>query len=126
MPTGFFSRIMPNMSFSQLQAKAIYQQKSGIKPIEYNIVDEVCLETVDFKKLLIDISMPISQYSANYSLSITSPNGIWNCIEFKCPQDIRSVIVYTSGRSLPLYAAPYQENTMFPLPEMVDNTLSNP
>lgn len=114
MPTGFFSRIIPNMSFSQLQAKAIHQRKSGIKPIEYNIVDEVCLQTTDFKNLLIDISKPISQYGANYSLSITSPNGIWNCIEFKCPQDIRSIIVYTSGRSLPLYAAPYQEKYNVP------------
>ena len=109
MPIGFISRITPNMSFSQLQAKAAYQRKSGIKPIEYTVVDEVCLQIMEFENLLMDISMPISRYSANYSLSITSPNGIWNCIEFKCPQDFRSVIVYTSGRSLPLYAAPYQE-----------------
>lgn len=111
MPTGFFSRIIPNMSFSQLLAKAIHQQNSGIKPMEYHIIDEVYLQTTDFNNLLIDISKPISQYSANYSLSIPSPDGIWNCIEFKCQQDFRSVIVYTSGRSLPLYAAPHQKNT---------------
>ena len=109
MPIGFFSRITPNMSFSQLQAKATYQRQEGIKPIEYAVVDEVCLQFIEFENMLTDISRPISRYSANYSLSITSPNGIWNCIKFKCPEDFRSVVVYTSGRSLPLYAAPYQE-----------------
>ncbi len=120
MPIGFFSRVTPNMSFSQLQEKEIYQQKSGIKPIEYNVIDEVCLQIMEFEKLLMDISKPVSQYNANYSLSITSPNGIWNCIEFKCPQDNRSVILYTSGRSLPLYATSYQKNTMLHLSKMTN------
>ena len=110
MPTGFFSRVTPNISFSLLLTKAMHQRNEGLKPIEYIVVDKVYLQVMEFENMLMDISKPISQYSAKYPRSITSPKGIWNCIEFKCPHDIRSIIVYTSGRSLPLYAAPHQES----------------
>lgn len=108
MPKGFFSRVIPNMSFSLLLTKAMHQRKSGIKPMEYIIIDEVYLQATEFEDMLMDISRPISRYGANYSYSIASPEGTWKCIEFKCLHDLRALVVYTSGRSLPLYAAPQE------------------
>lgn len=52
------------------------------------------------------ISFPISQYKDHYRRSITSVNGVWQCIEVKCLTDVRAIAVYTAGRTFPLYAAP--------------------
>lgn len=106
MPKGFFSRVMSGMSFSLLQIKASNQYKLGLNPIEYIVIDSMFFKTIEFETVLRDISVPVSQYGVNYVGSITSQNGIWNCIEFKCLHDPRSLIVYTAGRTLPLYAAP--------------------
>ena len=110
MQKGFFSRVTPNMHFSLLLTKAIHQYQLALKPVEYIVIEKIYLQMLEFENMLMDISKPISQYGVNFSGSITSPAGIWNCIEFKCYEDPRSLIVYTSGRSLPLYAAPHQEN----------------
>ena len=106
MPKGFFSRVISGMSFSTLQIKARNQYELGLNPIEYIVIDSIFFKAIEFETVLLDISVPVSQYGANYSSSITSQSGIWNCIEFKCLHDPRSLIVYTAGRTLPLYAAP--------------------
>ena len=106
MKKAFFSRVEINMSVASLIAEAKQQMKAGYKPIDYEVITEIYLSQEEFCTLMNKISFPISQYKDHYRRSITSVNGVWQCIEVKCLTDVRAIAVYTAGRTFPLYAAP--------------------
>lgn len=106
MARAFFSRVESNTSFSTLITNARHQIEAGHKALDYNIIAEVYLSKEEFDVVINNISLSVSQYKTHYTKSVTSPDGIWQCIEVKCSFDVRSVIIYTAGRTFPLYAAP--------------------
>lgn len=106
MARAFFSRVEPNTSFPSLITNAQSQIEAGRKPLDYNIIAEIFLSKAEFDEVLNNISLSIPQYKAHYVSSVASPDGVWQCIEIKCLFDDRTVIIYTAGRTFPLYAAP--------------------
>jgi len=106
MGKAFFSRVELNTAFSSLAAEAKRQIEAGHKPIDYGVVTEIYLPKEEFCAVMDNISLPMPQYQAHCRKSVTSHEGAWQCIEVKCLSDIRAVVVYTAGRTFPLYAAP--------------------
>lgn len=106
MGKAFFSRVELNTVFSSLVTEAKQQIEAGHKPINYSVVTEIYLPKEEFDAVMNNISIPVPQYRVHGKNSITSPEGEWQCIEVKCLSDIRAVVIYTAGRTFPLYAAP--------------------
>lgn len=106
MGKAFFSRVDQNTVFSSLVTEASQQIEAGHKPIDYSVVTEIYLPKEEFNAVMNNISLSIPQYRAYCKKSVTSSEGKWQCIEVKCLSEIRAIVIFTAGRTFPLYAAP--------------------
>lgn len=106
MRKAFFLRVEGNTTFSSLVTGAKKQMDAGHKPLNYSVVAEIYLPKKEFDKVMDNISFPLLQYRACCRKSVTSSEGVWQCLELKCLFDVRAAVVYMAGRSFPLYAAP--------------------
>jgi len=106
MLSAFFSRVQPKTSFNDILMAAIRQKRLGATPLEYCIIAEIKLPQNEFKIFAEDISVPIPHYGFRGVKSIAGEDGLWSCILIKGRANDSEIVVYTAGRTFPLYAAP--------------------
>lgn len=104
MQAAYFMKVTPQTTISDLNENANYQMRHGHKAVRFNAIGEICLSASDFKQFSDRIYVPISDVDLCLK-SVTSKDGKLNCIIVKCNTDNRNVVVYTGGRTIPLYAA---------------------
>ena len=104
MQAAYFLKVTPQTTILDLRENAISQIKHGHKAVQFNMIGEVCLSASDFEQFSDKISAPISDVNL-CTKSVTTREGRLNCINIKCNTDDRNVVVYTGGRTIPLYAA---------------------
>ncbi len=105
MPLAHFSRVYSGTTASDLMHNTQLQIKRNCKPIEFHPIAEINLSPKAFALLCEDLSNPESIRKEYANLSIATQDGKWNCIVIKCYDSLFGLILYTSGRITPLYAA---------------------
>lgn len=75
------------------------------KKIKYLEIATLEISQFEFDKICKDISIPNSCYLKYARQSVAKTDGIWRCIILRNEQDARKIILYTAGRTYPLYAA---------------------
>lgn len=106
MPTAYFSRVLNNTTWDNLLVVSQIQQARNCKPMFYNTLAEISINSSDFDRLGESLTNPNQCYLRYTSQSIADRDGIWNCIVVKSRTDNRKIVLYTAGRTYPLYAAP--------------------
>lgn len=105
MPFCHFSKISKSISWSKIKANTLLQIANNCKKIEYLKLTDIVISKLEFDTICKDISIPNLCYQ-NFTLqSVAGTDGIWRCIILQNTQDTRKIILYTSGRIYPLYAA---------------------
>lgn len=105
MPTAYFSRILNDTSWNDLLKNTQMQKSQKCKPLHYNILTELVIASSDFDILENTLSKPNQCYLKYAAQSVADEYGIWNCIVVKSETDSREAILFTAGRTFPLYAA---------------------
>ena len=105
MNTAYFAKVSDSMSWNELKEKIIIQKKNKVKPLPFIIVAKVNISSTDFDNLSLSIKKPNIQYAPYVTLSISTLQGVWNCILIKCIDDSRNILIYTAGNIYPLYAS---------------------
>ena len=104
MQAAYFMKVTPQTTILDLRENAIFQMKHGHKAVQFNMIGEVFLSAGDFEKFSDSIYIPIPDENLCIK-SVTTREGRLNCLNIKCNADDRNVVVYTGGRTVPLYAA---------------------
>lgn len=105
MPEAYFAKVDKDTTWSDVLSAVQNQIDNSRKKLGYTSIAELSLDKVDFDELIASISQPHPSYARWSSQSRPDKNGIWNCITIKCTSDTRNVIIYTSGRTFPLYVS---------------------
>lgn len=105
MPKAYFAKVYKDTTWIDVLSALQTQMDNSRKKLEYSIIAELSLNNVDFDNLIASIFKPHPSYASWSSQSKPDKNGIWNCIAIRCTSDTRRVIVYTSGRTFPLYVS---------------------
>lgn len=105
MPKAYFAKVDKDTTWTDVLRAVQNQIDKCRKKLEYTSIAELSLDKTDFDNLLASISKPHPSYVRWSSQSGPDNNGIWNCITIKCASDTRSIIIYTSGRTFPLYVS---------------------
>lgn len=105
MPEAYFIKVNKNTTWTDVLNAIQNQIDNYQKKLKYTTIVELSLNKVDFDDLVVSFSQPHPSYVRWASQSKPDENGIWKCITIKCTSDTRSVIIYTSGRTFPLYVS---------------------
>lgn len=105
MPFSHFSRIFTGVTWSDLKKNHKLQEQNNCKKVEFTELTTIILSSKIFDCICNDISKPSPYYKKFTTESVADTNGKWKCIVLKNNQNSASLIIYTAGRSFPLYAA---------------------
>lgn len=105
MPFCHFSKVYEGISWDNLKEKTKLQIANNCRQLEYKEAIAITLTKAEFDIICKNISKPYDCYQKFVPLSIPNSQGIWNCITLIDKQTQRKLILYTAGRSFPLYVA---------------------
>jgi hypothetical protein len=105
MPKAYFIKINNDTTWANIVNAIKVQIANSRKQLEYNSIIELSIDKSDFDSLATSICKPHTLYSKWCSASLANDNGIWNCITISCKHDKRKMVIYTAGRTFPLYAS---------------------
>jgi hypothetical protein len=105
MPDAHFIKVRDNMHWKDIVRLAEAVRSKGCKPIPYNIIAKVTLAPSEFELLTGSLSHPNHNYLQYTSKSIPTKNGVWNCISMRKRSSNVEILLYTAGRTFPLYFA---------------------
>lgn len=105
MPKAYFIKVNDDITWSDILKLTQYQINNSCKPLQYNFIAKIILQKDNFDNLQTCIAQPLEYLASYANESIVDSNGLWNCITIGCASDERSIIVYTAGRTIPLYVA---------------------
>lgn len=105
MPSAHFVKVYRNISWDDIVYLTQAMKNQGCKPLLYKVIAEVILTKDEFGQLSKSISKPNSHYLEHVNRSMPSEKGIWNCISVKQSSTSIELLLYTAGRTFPLYLA---------------------
>jgi len=105
MAEAYFVKINKDTTWTDVLNAIQNQIDNSRKKLKYTSITELSLNKFDFDDLKASISQPHPSYARWASQLRPDENGIWNCITIKCTSDAENVIIYTSGRTFPLYVS---------------------
>ena len=105
MPFNHFSKVSTETTWSHLVHIKQLQIKSNCEMLEYTELVTLLVKQDEFKKICNAIILPDVCYQKYTADSLTTSDGKWRCIVLKDEQSNQKLILYTSGRKYPLYAA---------------------
>lgn len=105
MPNAHFIKVQDNIRWSDIVQLTQMVKSKGCKPIPYNTIAEIVLSQNQFELLVDSIAQPNPNYLEYTTRSIPAKDGIWNCISIKRNSCSEEVLLYTAGRTFPLYLA---------------------
>lgn len=109
MPDAYFIKVNGNVTWDQLLENTRTQIEKKNKALPYRTLIEISIDEIQFMNMFKNITTFNPVYLAYTSASISDSNGIWNCIVIKCASLNRGIVIYTAGRSFPLYIAQHLE-----------------
>lgn len=105
MPFNHFSKISDGSSWSDLICTKKIQIEKSSKMLEYVELVTISVMHGEFNRICDDIASPNICYRKYTADSVATLDGKWKCITIRDEQSNRKLILYTSGRKYPLYAA---------------------
>ena len=105
MPFGHFSRVYKGTSWADLKANEQLQISRKCKKLEYTELISIVVDQEEFNLICSDMSNARNCYQKYTHQSITALNGKWKCIIIKNKHSMQRIILYTAGRTYPLYAS---------------------
>ncbi len=105
MPFCHFSKVNKGISWLDIKKNTQLQILNNCKKIEYSETATITITQPEFDTICKDLSVPSPCYLKFTPKSVAGLDGIWHCILLQNTQDTRKIILYTSGRIYPLYAA---------------------
>lgn len=112
MPKAYFVKVNEGITWSDVLKLTQFQINNFRKQLQYISIADLILQKKDFESLIASIARPHPVFISLAAHSIADSNGVWNCITIRCASDVRSIIIYTAGRTIPLYVAVNMENHM--------------
>ena len=103
VPEAYFVKVDILVKFDELYHLIQLQKEKSRKKIKYNSLTEISININQFEYLKKNISKPNPSYALWSSQSVADNKGIWNCITIKCDTKSQIIIVFTGGRTFPLY-----------------------
>ncbi|MNW44321.1 hypothetical protein D3C74_215510 [compost metagenome] len=103
MPEAYFAKVDTSINFGELFHLIHQQKENSRKKIKFNSLKEIYIDKNQFEYLKNNISISNPSYAFWGSQSVPDNKGIWNCITIKCDTIPQVIIVYTGGRTFPLY-----------------------
>ncbi len=105
MPFCHFSKVHKGTSWATLKANKQLQLSRKCREIEYVDLITIMVDQTEFDLICNDVSSTRSCYRKYTNQSIATSDGKWKCIIIKNKHNEQKIIVYTAGRTYPLYAA---------------------
>lgn len=105
MPKAYFFKVNNETTWENILIATKEQMNQARKPLSYISIVELTIEKKYFDKLITSILQPDAVYLKYASQSLPDTKGVWKCITIKCDSDTRNIILYTAGRTFPLYVA---------------------
>ena len=99
------------MSWFDMIKTIQYQIDHNRKKLKFNSIEDISLRSEEFDSVIKSIAQPRELFSKWGEKSKPDDDGIWNCITLKCLDDRREVVLYTAGRTFPLYLSINEERT---------------
>jgi hypothetical protein len=105
MRTAHFIKVRENMDWDNYIKLTQLLRKKGCKQLPYGIIGKIYLSENCFISLANKIYLPNTAYLKYSSHCVSSNNGIWNCISIRQVSSSNEILLYTAGRTFPLYIA---------------------
>lgn len=105
MPVAHFSRVVDNTCLQSLLVALQTQKERQCKPLHYKKLIDLSLPISDFESIADGIARPHPSYLQYALHSVADNHGTWRCISIGNQLDDRQIVLYTAGRTFPLYAA---------------------
>jgi hypothetical protein len=105
MPVAHFSRVVDDTCLQNLLVASQTQNERKCKPLHYETLIDLSLSISDFESIAVAIARPHPCYLPYAFRSVADNHGIWRCILVRNQLDDRKIVLYTAGRTFPLYAA---------------------
>lgn len=105
MPFNHFYKVSDGTSWSDLICTKQIQIEKRSKMLEYVELATISVMHDEFNKICDDIASPNICYRKYTADSVATLDGKWKCITIREEQSNRKLILYTGGRTYPLYAA---------------------
>lgn len=105
MPKAYFVKVNDGITWSDVLKLTEAQVNNSIKQLQYISFANLILQKNDFESLIACITQPHPSLASFVNESIVDANGVWKCITIRCTSDARNIVIYTAGRTIPLYVA---------------------
>lgn len=105
MPKAYFVKVNDETTWFDVLKSTQFQINNSRKQLQYFPIADLILQKNDFESLIASMTQPHPSLAPFINKSIADPNGIWNCITIRCKSDMRNIVIYTAGRTIPLYVA---------------------
>ena len=102
---AYFVKINKGITWEQVLQLTQEQIKNSRKRLQYISVATLTLPQMDFQNIISYISCPHPAFISLCNQSITDNSGIWNCITLHSVMENYDVVIFTAGRTFPLYVA---------------------
>lgn len=106
MSKAYFVKVNYGITWLDVLNAVESQIKNSRKQLPYISIAEVVLEKVEFDNFITNIYHPQHILSAFAEKLQPDEYGVWKCITIKCLSNDNKILIYTAGRTIPLYVAP--------------------
>ena len=105
MPKAYFVKVHDGITWFDVLKSTESQVNNSRKQLQYISIADLILQKDDFESLIACITQPHPSLASFVTESIADANGMWKCITIRCTSDARNIVIYTAGRTIPLYVA---------------------
>ncbi len=103
MLEAYFVKVDSKITWFDVLNLIQFQIRNSRKKLPYISIADLILSEEDFEDLVDDISQPHPSLVSFANKSMADADGVWNCITIICASDARRIVIYTAGRTIPLY-----------------------
>jgi hypothetical protein len=92
-------------TFRQLKQSVEIAKNNKASPLNYHLVGRIEMDSQDYLAFISNMMVPNKHIIKYSSQLIPDEAGIWNCVIICSEIDSNNIIVYTAGRTQPLYSS---------------------
>jgi len=103
MDTALFIKVSNGLTLASAGQQIAGLRLKGSKQIRYNRIVQLQLDDISFFSMTNPLLQGNDIYNKYGAKSIAGQDGIWNCIVISNQTSAEKMVVYTGGRTIPLY-----------------------
>ncbi|GHU82366.1 hypothetical protein AGMMS50284_4110 [Clostridia bacterium] len=103
MDTALFIKASNGLTLASASQQINQQRLKGSKQIIYNPIVSLQLDEISFSSVVNPIFQVNDIYNKYGAESVAGKDGTWNCIVINNLSSSEKMVIYTGGRTIPLY-----------------------